>query len=197
MPKILVFAGPNGSGKTTITSNIQCFGQYVNADDIKVDLGCTDLEAAQIADRTREYLLEQKMDFTFETVMSTLSKIDFLAKAKKAGYHLSCIYILTSDPSVNIHRVEKRVAKGGHNVPKDKIVNRYKRSLSLIPQLVALCDELYIFDNTSETPETNKIKIVESINGVTSVFPNGIWNAEMLELLISGKYASDFLSRPF
>ena len=83
MPKLLVFAGPNGSGKTTITSHIQCFGQYVNADDIKADLGCTDLEAAQIADRTREYLLENMMDFTFETVMSTDRNLNLLRRAKE------------------------------------------------------------------------------------------------------------------
>ena len=188
MPKFLVFAGPNGSGKTTITSHIQCFGQYVNADDIKADLECTDLEAAQIADRTREYLLENMMDFTFETVMSTQNKIDFLAKAKTAGYHISCVYILTSSPLINIQRVRKRVEKGGHSVPNDKIVSRYNRALSLIPKLIKLCDELYIFDNTSETPRTDELKIAESINGVTSIFPNEIWNTQMLELLISGEY---------
>jgi len=34
-PEILVFAGPNGSGKTTITRLAKLVGVYINADDIK------------------------------------------------------------------------------------------------------------------------------------------------------------------
>ena len=89
MPGILVFAGPNGSGKSTITSEIDIVGQYVNANEIKKDLNCSDLEAAQIADKTREYLLDNYMDFTFETVLSTMSKIKFLSRAKAQGYRFT------------------------------------------------------------------------------------------------------------
>lgn len=35
LPEIIVFAGPNGSGKTTITSMAKTIGVYINADDIK------------------------------------------------------------------------------------------------------------------------------------------------------------------
>lgn len=42
IPKMRVFAGPNGSGKTTILSDLRDrfqFGVYVNADDIELGLG--------------------------------------------------------------------------------------------------------------------------------------------------------------
>ena len=70
-PRLLVFAGPNGSGKSTVTSAQKIVGEYVNADRIKQIKGCSDLEAAQEAERLREYLLEHRMDFSFETVLST------------------------------------------------------------------------------------------------------------------------------
>ena len=35
LPEIIVFAGPNGSGKTTITRMVRTVGVYINADDIK------------------------------------------------------------------------------------------------------------------------------------------------------------------
>ena len=35
LPEILVFAGPNGSGKTTITRMANSVGVYINADDMK------------------------------------------------------------------------------------------------------------------------------------------------------------------
>ena len=35
LPEVIVFAGPNGSGKTTITRMAKTIGIYINADDIK------------------------------------------------------------------------------------------------------------------------------------------------------------------
>ena len=56
-PKIVVFAGPNGSGKTTITDNVICCGEYINADEIKKERNISDIEAAQIATAKRESML--------------------------------------------------------------------------------------------------------------------------------------------
>ena len=70
-PQILVFAGPNGSGKTSVTSAWDKIGLYINADDIKVKRGCSDLEAAQEAERLRELCVSERRSFTFETVLST------------------------------------------------------------------------------------------------------------------------------
>ena len=192
MPGILVFAGPNGSGKSTITSEIDIVGQYVNADEIKKDLNCSDLEAAQIADKTREYLLDNYMDFTFETVLSTMSKIKFLSRAKAQGYRIYCIYILTSNPKINVDRVNKRVYKGGHSVPPDKIIKRYIRALKLIPQLISICDEMYIFDNSTTSSEYNRSLIVESKNNHIEIYPNENWDKDMLSELMLGIYSKQF-----
>ena len=49
-PEIIVFAGPNGSGKTTVTKLAKVIEPYINADEIKRTNYCTDLEAAQLAE---------------------------------------------------------------------------------------------------------------------------------------------------
>ena len=71
LPEIIVFAGPNGSGKSTITKMAKIIEPYINADDIKRTNYCSDLEAAQLAERMRGQAIEDNKSFTFETVMST------------------------------------------------------------------------------------------------------------------------------
>ena len=53
-PEIVVFAGPNGSGKSTFTELLKPPIDYINADEIKKNLKCTDLEAAQLAEKQRK-----------------------------------------------------------------------------------------------------------------------------------------------
>ena len=53
-PEIIVFAGPNGSGKTTVTKLAKVIEPYINADEIKRTNYCSDLEAAQLAEKMRE-----------------------------------------------------------------------------------------------------------------------------------------------
>ena len=147
-PEILVFAGPNGSGKSTITQNVEIIGEYINADDIKKELNCSDLEAAQKATTLREnYVLENK-DFTFETVLSSRRNLDLLIKAKEQGYFIKCFYVITSNPYINIQRVLVRTEQGGHSVPDDKILSRYEKCKILLPELIDVCDVIHIYDNT-------------------------------------------------
>jgi predicted ABC-type ATPase len=125
-------------------------GLYINADDIKKQRGSGDMEAAREAEYLRELCLKERRDFTFETVLSTERNIHLLERAKKAGYYIEGVYVLTSDVELNILRVTSRVQSGGHNVPEEKIRNRYDKSLANIPVLVQLCDVCYVIDNTDE-----------------------------------------------
>ena len=149
LPEVMVFAGPNGSGKTTITRMVKIAGVYINADDIKKSSLCSDLEATQKAEELRKSMLEKGEDFTFETVLSTDRNLKLLHKAKEKGYFLRCIYVLTDDYEINIARVRMRESMGGHGVPEDKIKSRYEKALNLIPDLVEICDIVHIYDNTN------------------------------------------------
>ena len=150
LPEVIVFAGPNGSGKTTITGMAKTVGEYINADDIKRTTLCTDIEAAQKAEELREKMILEKKDFTFETVLSTDRNLLLLKKAKEQGYFVRCIYVLTANADINVARVSARQAIGGHGVPEDKIRSRYSKALALIPQLVEVCDILHVYDNTKD-----------------------------------------------
>ena len=92
LPEVIVFAGPNGSGKSTITRLAKTIGKYINADDIKRTNLCSDLEAAQQAESLREQSVQDRADFTFETVLSTERNINLLKKQKKKA-SLSVVFM--------------------------------------------------------------------------------------------------------
>lgn len=151
-PEIVVFAGPNGSGKSTFTELLKPPMDYINADEIKKNLQCSDLEAAQLAEEQREQHIQQMQEFCFETVLSTERNLRLLGRAKKEGYFIRCYYILTADPAINVWRVKSRVESGGHDVPEEKIVARYDRALALVKELVKICDICHIYDNSGKKP---------------------------------------------
>ena len=151
-PRLLVFAGPNGSGKSTVSKGLPIVGIYVNADDIKRISGCTDLEAAQEAEKIRSILLEEKQDFTFETVLSTDRNLELLRRAKKAGYEIQAVFVLTYSSDINVRRVQERVRNGGHDVPEEKIRSRYIRSIKNLAKLVRIADRTRVIDNSGTEP---------------------------------------------
>lgn len=107
-------------------------------------------DAALAADFIRLQLLQKGETYTFESVLSHPSKINFLRQSLDAGYKNYLYFICTVDPAINIERVSQRVALGGHAVPEDKIVKRYTESLNVLPQIIPLCHRVYLFDNSTE-----------------------------------------------
>lgn len=177
-PEIVVFAGPNGSGKTTVTKLAKIIEPYINADDIKKSTNCSDMEAAVKATELREELVAENKSFTFETVLSTRRNLDLLIKAKKQGYFIRCIYVLTSSPQINILRVKARSESGGHNVPEDKIFSRYTKALGLLPELISICDICHIYDNTNEA-----FRIFKKRKSEYFYWENQFWNKTQIEKL--------------
>lgn len=179
LPEVVVFAGPNGSGKTTITRMAKVVGDYINTDDIKRTTLCSDLEAAVKAEALREKMIAEQKDFTFETVLSTERNLLLLKKAKENGYFVRGIYVLTSNVNINVARVHARKALGGHGVPEDKIRSRYIKALKLIPELVDICDILHVYDNTKEP-----FRIFKKRKAVCYRWCNQYWSNEDIERLI-------------
>ena len=105
-----------------------------------------------LADYFREKLLGNCYKFTFETVMSHPSKLDFIKKAKSEGYKVYLYFVSLENPIINIQRVEARVLQGGHNVPTIKISDRYYRTMGFLLEALKLVDRAFLFDNSSVRP---------------------------------------------
>ena len=158
-PTLCVVAGPNGSGKTTTTVQLlhdewAADSFYINPDNIAQEVfGDWNsqeavIKAAERATQLRHECLEQGRDFVFETVFSAEEKLEFLHKAKEAGFFIRFFYVCTSDPSINVARIAQRYMNGGHEVPISKIINRYYKSLLNAAKAIAFVDRAYIYDNS-------------------------------------------------
>lgn len=158
-PVLLVIAGPNGSGKTTVTGRLRRDHwsegvEYLNPDDVARErFGDWNspravLDAARWTTERREELLAEGRSLAFETVFSTRDKVDFVARAVAAGYFVRVFFVGTEDPAINAARVAHRVMAGGHSVPVDKIVARYGKSLANLQAVVPIAHRVYVFDNS-------------------------------------------------
>jgi len=121
--------------------------------------------ASVASDFLRQMLMEQKISFTLETVMSHHSKVDLLAQAQAAGYRTYLYFVATDDPAINISRVRSRVKLGGHAVPEDRIEARYHRSLALLMDAIRHTNRAYIFDNSGDNADGKHTWLAEITEG--------------------------------
>lgn len=158
-PVLIVIAGPNGSGKTTITSKILRHewledAVYVNPDQVAQDkFGNWNspeavMQAAQYCEELREKCLRNRQSLIFETVLSSDGKVDFIRRAKEMGFFIRLFFVSTNHPSINAARIAQRVMEGGHDVPITKVISRYYKSTLNCKRCSALADRMYIYDNS-------------------------------------------------
>jgi predicted ABC-type ATPase len=150
-PVIVAVAGPNGAGKTTFFETFirRAALRFLNADVIARELNVLPYDAARVADSLRQELVKQRESFVFETVFSDPvgAKLSFLKNAALAGYNIVFCFIGISGPDVSEQRVAIRVAQGGHDVPTDKLVARFPRTLTNLRNAIRELPHVWIFDN--------------------------------------------------
>lgn len=104
----------------------------------------------------REQLLIEGKKISFETVFSHVGKIEFIRRAKEQGYKVYLYFVSTDSPEINVYRVKTvRVGKNGHDVPKQKIIERYYRSMDYLYDAAQHCYQVYFFDNSVENAGHN------------------------------------------
>jgi predicted ABC-type ATPase len=161
MPFLYIIAGCNGAGKTTASYTVlpemlDC-KEFVNADEIAKGLSpfqpeTVAFEAGRIMLHRIKELIRSKVDFAFETTLSTKSYRPLIVKAKAEGYKVVMIYFWLESAELAKQRVKNRVKKGGHNIPEEVIERRYNRGMQNLFKFIPLLDHWTIWDNSEGAP---------------------------------------------
>ena len=176
MKEVVIIAGPNGSGKSTLAFQLGLSVNFINADmcEKKLFSHIEDKEtreryvAVAVAQEIKRYLGCGE-SFAFETVFSSDKIPQFLRKAKSIGYTITTHFVATENSAINVARVAKRVSEGGHDVPKQRIIDRYAKSLAVLPELLDFSDKAILYDNSHETmraflaKENGQIKVIGNV----------------------------------
>jgi predicted ABC-type ATPase len=166
-PIFWIIAGPNGSGKSSLydeNTEIQEFGRaiwIINPDLLAKRIETTEGRAPDLANLEAVIRIEAWLEASIrvhqtvgvETVLSTGKYRRLVDEAKRLNFEFRLIYVLLDSPDRNVERVRLRVAKGGHDVPEDRIRARYVRSLAQLPWFLEQADQAWIFDNSSAVPK--------------------------------------------
>lgn len=135
--------------------------------------------AAIFAEFLRTKMLERGITFSTETVMSAPQKLDMMQRAKDLGFRVYLYYVATESPLINQVRVQNRVKLGGHDVPVEKIHNRYYRSLELLYDAIKISDRAFLFDNTTELEWIAEVANGHELTLYAEKVPN--WFVEYIE----------------
>jgi predicted ABC-type ATPase len=183
-PVIVALAGPNGAGKTTFYyAHLQSAGlRLVNADVLAQELHIDPYAAARVAAAIREELVRQRESFVFETVFSDPvgEKVAFFKRAAHAGYNTILCFIGTAGPRVSEQRVAMRVSQGGHDVPTEKLVQRFPRILANLGTALRELPRVWVFDNNDLRKPYRLVAIVENGHLVKLHRPVPKWLAPLL-----------------
>ena len=160
-PVIHVLAGVNGAGKSSIgesefrSEGLSVFNPDTIAQQIRdlhpdISLTLANAHAWQIGKSLLEQAIAGGQDYRFETTLGGRTIAQLLEKAARSGHRLQVWFCGLASADLHIRRVRSRVAHGGHDIPVEKIRERWNRSRENLIRLLPLIDHLRVYDNSSE-----------------------------------------------
>jgi predicted ABC-type ATPase len=178
-PILIAIAGPNGAGKSTFfRSFLEDSGlAFVNAALLAAHLGLDAYSAANLADSIRRELVARKESFVMETVFSDPEgdKVAFLRQTAELGYSVVLFFIGTAGPEISEERVALRVTQGGHEVPADKLRQRYPRILMNLKAAIPVLPHVFILDNSDLRTPYRLVAILEIGKATYVDHPLPLW----------------------
>jgi predicted ABC-type ATPase len=161
-PVIAVLAGVNGAGKSSVAGGflLKEGDTFFNPDTVAqqirnlhpdIPLAMANAHAWQIGKSLLEQAIAGGRDYRFETTLGGRSIAQLLQQAARAGHRLHIWFCGLASADLHLQRVRSRVAHGGHDIPEEKIRERWNRSRENLIRLLPLIDHLRVYDNSAES----------------------------------------------
>ena len=147
-----IIGGVNGSGKSSLTGAIKAerkdLGTIIDVDKLNAALG----------DKIITRCIEHGLSFTQETTLSGARTVSTAKKAKEHGYYIRLYYVGLDTATESLKRIQNRVEKGGHDIPKEDVMRRFQNRFESLKAILPYCDEAVFFDNDNGFAEIAEYK---------------------------------------
>lgn len=174
-----IIAGVNGVGKSSLTGILKGersdLGIIIDVDAISAEIG-SNIIGGKKAIRLIDDCLNKKVNFTQETTLSGKRISATLDKARKNGYYIRMYYVAIRSLDESYLRIENRVRKGGHDIPKDDVAKRYAKRFDDVIKVLPFCDEVHFYDN-----DNGFVDVAEYKNGEIIIKQNTEWIQQLKE----------------
>ena len=170
--RILIIAGPNGSGKTSFAKEFLPKEAgcpiFINADMIAEGLSpfqpsLANFMAGRIMLEAIRGHMRAGRNFAFETTLSGLSYAQSIPNWQEQGYYVKLVYLWLATPKIALDRIRQRVEEGGHDVPEEVVLRRFHSGWRNLKAIYGnLSNGVIVYDNSG--PE--RIKLEARNNGV-------------------------------
>jgi predicted ABC-type ATPase len=162
---LFVLAGCNGAGKSSIggAALLESGVRFYNPDEAARTIAATNAHlipppttvevnaAAWTQGRTLlERAIDRHLDFAFETTLGGQTITELLERAAGAGLAVHVWFAGLRNVELHVERVRRRVARGGHDIPRDKIIERYDGSRTNLIRLLPRLASVRVYDNSAE-----------------------------------------------
>jgi predicted ABC-type ATPase len=155
--RMIVIAGPSGSGKSIFFPVKDVGVAYFNVDDRCAELNHgvyqeippeIRAQAQQECQNFIEACTRDLRSFAVETTLRTDIAIQQAKRAKATGFRLEMLFVATDDVDENVLRVARRGHCGGHSAPESRIREIYQLSLVNLSDAIQVFDEVALYDSS-------------------------------------------------
>ncbi len=156
-PRMIVVAGPPGSGKTTYFPVTAFHVDAFNIDDrcaqIQGSYRAISREVRRAVAKECELFVREHMEhrqsFAVETTLRTTAAIDQAVLARKHGFVTQLRFVATDSIAENITRVIQRAQAGGHGASERDIRAIHEASIMNLGKALGVFERVRVYDSTA------------------------------------------------
>lgn len=184
MKNYTIIGGVNGTGKSSLAGVLKMqrsdMGKIIDTDLLNAKYGGDRIKGGKEAVKLINDCLEKGIDFTQETPLSGKKTLKTIIAAREKDYYIRLFYVAVNSPEESIRRIANRVSKGGHNIPEEDVIRRYKHRFEDLLSVIPYCNEVHFYDN-----ENGFAEAAEYRNGSLTITSENIpqWLKELSRMI--------------